>query len=188
MEQKENALNKIMVQIAAEKKKMVMAVCLLTLMIFMWVKVLGGKGPQTAAAAEPGMEMVKEHGKAEPELVYVELPKIKGRNDVLSRDFFAASGDNFGKSKGVNVSSNEGNEEIASQISEKLKLQVIEMGEKPKVFINDKLLSVGDRLNVGNEAEYECEIIEIEQNSVLVQCGSAKVKLKLARGAEDNEL
>ena len=182
----ENGLNRLIGQIAAEKKKTVMALCLLGMMVFMWVKVLGGKGPQTAGAEQVVAEAAKEQQEPELKLTFVELPKIKGRNDVLSRDFFTANSDAFGYTKEVNVSSNEGSEELANQISQRLKLQVIEMGEKPKVFINDKLLSAGDKLVVGSEAEYECEIIEIEKNSVLVGCGNARVTLKLARTAEDD--
>ncbi len=48
---RDSGVGGLMRQLAAEKKKTVLALCLIVLMAVMWVKVLGGKGPKTAAAA-----------------------------------------------------------------------------------------------------------------------------------------
>ncbi|MFC1739176.1 hypothetical protein ACFL1G_09020, partial [Planctomycetota bacterium] len=57
----------------------------------------------------------------------------------------------------------------------------IELTERPRVFINDKLLVKGGKLHVmdGNK-KYECEVIEIERNAVSLRCGEAMIRLKLA--------
>ena len=46
--------NRLAGRFAAEKKKMVIALCLIALMVFMWVRVLGKKGPQGAEASFMG--------------------------------------------------------------------------------------------------------------------------------------
>jgi len=54
------------------------------------------------------------------------------------------------------------------------------MGENPRAYINDKILSVGDKLPVSDGSRiYECEVILIENNSVVMRCEKAEVILKL---------
>ena len=47
---KSRGANRLFSHLAAEKKKSVLALCMISLMAFMWIKVLSGKGPQKAAA------------------------------------------------------------------------------------------------------------------------------------------
>jgi hypothetical protein len=181
MKNEESGLNRIYGQLAAEKKKAVMALCLLALMGFMWMRALGGKSPKAAEAQQMSRESGREFLEAEKKITFIELPHINGR-DVLARDFFAGGNENFGNNKGVDVSS-EGKEDGMNQIADSLKLQVIEFGERPKAFINDRLVSVGDKLTVGNSIE--CEIAGIEKESVIIRCGSAKFTLKMSRANEE---
>ena len=96
-----------------------------------------------------------------------------------SRDFFKVNGESFGNTEEVNVIS-KGTEGYVSRIVEKLKLEAISAGGNPQAFINNKLLYVGETLLVrdGSDA-YECEIISIEENMVLVKCLEAEIELKL---------
>jgi hypothetical protein len=178
-------------RLAAEKKKTVVAVCLITAMVFMWVRVLGRKGPQSANAAVVAQEVTDGQTKPELKISFMELPKVEGRNDVLTRDFFAVGNwrdfmrGGEGKSGGieeVSVVSRKGGEETARRVAEKLKLEAIVLGENPRAFINDKLLSVGDKLFVGDGTNtYECEVAEIEENMVSIRCGEAEVTLRLTQ-------
>jgi len=194
-----NGANRLVSRLAAEKKKTVTAVCLIALMIFMWARVLGKKSPETADASQR-QENVNQDGsgaKVELKVSFMDLPKIPGRNDVLTRDFFAANGwRNFNKgeenhgNKEVNVYSKDGNEEVVRRVAKLLNLEAIVIGSdgNPQAFINGKLLSVGDKFLVkdgGNK--YECEVVGIEENVVVIKCLEAEIKLKVMKAIEVTE-
>ena len=186
-----NAANRLFSQLAAEKKKSVVALCLIALMGFMWVRVLVRKTPESAEAAV-GQEEVKPNT-SELKISFIELPEIAGRNDALTRDFFAADdwqdfidgkGENSGGIEEVSVVSRNGDEEIARRVAEKLKLEAIALGKNPQAFINDKLLAVGDKLLVVDGVDtYECEVVGIEEKTVFIRCGEAEITLKLTQAS-----
>jgi len=179
--------NRIMSQLAAEKKKTITALCLIGLMVFMWVKVLGGKTPQSAEATLMVQKANLDTSRVNSELKmsFIELPKVKGRNDVLTRDFFAADGWQVMRGGEVNVVSKDGSEGVVTRIAKKLNLEAIGLGKNPQAFINDKLLSVGDKLLVRDGVNtYECEVIGIEENTVSVRYGEVEIQLKLAQENE----
>ena len=174
-------------RLAAEKKKAVIALCLIGLMVFMWARVLGRKTLQTAKAAVTTQDAERTNSKSK--ISFIELPKVKGRNDGLSRDFFAVdnwqgftrSGNLTGVGE-VSVVSKGGSEEVIRRVAEKLKLEAIGMGKTPQAFINDKLLSVGDKLPVKDVDDiYECEVVGIEENEVFIRCREAEITLKLTQ-------
>ena len=186
--------NRLMGRIAAERKKMVMAFCLIGLMVFLWVRVLGKKGPQGAEASFVDEQINTQQVVKQIKITFVELPYVKGRHDSLARDFFAVeSWHDFastqgsgGSSDGVNVVSNNGFEDLAKLIGEKLKLEVIEMGNVPQAFIGGKLMAAGDKIEVSDGIKkYECEVVKIEKNAVHLKCGNTEVQLKLIEISEE---
>lgn len=187
-----NGTNRLVGRLAAEKKKTVTALCLIAVMIIMWAKVLSRKSPATAAAALR-QEVVNDEGSnVELNISFIELPKVEGRNDVLTGDFFAVGdwqefiGNREGKNltEDVNVVSKR-NREVMKRVAEKLKLEAIGLDGNPQVFINSKLLSLGDTLLVKDGGNtYECEVVSIEENAVLIKCGEAEITLKLAKVIE----
>jgi len=183
----DNGLNMFVMQLAAEKKKGVMAACLIIVMAIMWVRVFSGKTPQTSQAAL--IEQKQDEGtlesNSELEMLYKELPNVKGRNDRLARDFFVVDAKRLASSEEINIVSENSGEEYIERVADKLKLEAIELGGKPKAFINNKLLSVGDKLLVMDGSKtYECEVVEIEANSVSIRCGEAEITLKLTKTVE----
>ncbi len=189
-----NRSNRIFSRLAAEKEKTIIAVCLLAVMVFMWVRVLGRNGPQSTSAAVVAQEVTGGQMNSKLKISFIELPKVEGRNDVLARDFFIVSDwrdfmrggeGKSGSIEKVSVVSRNGGEETAKRVAEKLKLETIMLGENPRAFINDKLLSVGDKLFIGDGINtYECEVAEIEGNTVFIRCGEKDVK-DLGFTAED---
>jgi hypothetical protein len=177
-----------------EKKKAVLAICLITLMIFMWVRVLKNKTTPDADAQLSPSTAVADNVPQVANVTFVELPRIKGRNDRLTRDFFAVENwQNFLSGGERQTAANlrdadtvlGSTGEISRRIAEKLKLEVIDFGEKPQAFINNKLLSVSDKLTVSEGGKlYECEVVKIEKDMVLMKCGQVEIKLKLAQTAE----
>lgn len=184
--------SRILNRLVAQKKKTAIAVSLVTLMVFMWVRVLVRKGPQSATAAIAIQDVNDSQTNPEVRISFVELPKVEGRNDVLTRDFFAVGnwpdfirGEQekpVEEEREVMVDEGNDNEDVVKRIAEKLKLEAIVLGEHPQAFINDRLLSVGDKLVVGSGIYiYECEVSEIKENEVSIKCGETEVTLELAQ-------
>ena len=189
-----NGANGLVGRFAAEKKKTVTALCLIALMVFMWARVLATKAPEAAAAA-PRQENVALDivgSDVELKISFIELPKVAGRNDVITRDFFVVDDwrDFVRDEKGVgieevNVVSKDGNEEVLRRIAEKINLEAIGLDGNPQAFINGKLLSVGDKLLVRDGGKtYEYEVVSIEENAVLIKCGESEITLKLTKVIE----
>ena len=186
-----NSTNRIVNHLASEKKKTVLAVCLITLMAFMWIKVFIKKSP-VAAEATLLTEQLNSNIENSPaaKVSFVELPKVKGRNDMIVRDFFSSNGwENFidGKenkfigTQEVEIVSESGKKEIIKKVAEKLKLEATVMGKNTLACINNKVLSVGDKvlINIGAD-RYECEVVKIEENAVSIRCGEGEIILKLS--------
>ena len=175
--------NRVFSRFAAEKKKGIVALCLIAVMGFMWVRVLVRKTPKSAEVAV-GQEDVKPDT-SELKISFIELPKVAGRNDVLTRDFFAADDwQSFMSGGEVSVVSRDDDEEIVKRVAEKLKLEAVGLGKNPQAFINDKLLSVGDKLLVAEGADtYECEVVGIEEKTVFIRCGQIEITLKLTQAS-----
>lgn len=187
-----NGTNKLFGRLGAEKKKTIIASCLIAVMALMWAKVLGRKTPESAEAAMMGQgAKLTGESNSESKISFTELPEVKGRNDVLTRDFFASNGwqDFVGDKVGieeVSVVSKDGSEEVARRVAGKMKLEAIGLGKNPQAFINNKLLSVGDKLLISEGVDtYECEVAGIEENTVLVRCGEAEIVLKLTQPIEE---
>ena len=187
-----NIANRLFNQLAVQKKKTVLALCLITLMAFMWIRVLTSKAPQAAKAGLLAGQMnVETQSEPELKISFIELPQAAGRNDVITRDFFASDGwqdfvDGQGrKSAGVeevDIISKQGDQEVIRRIAEKLNLEAIVLSENPQAFINDKLLSVGDKLLIGDGVDkYECEVVEIKENAVVMRCRESRITLKLTQ-------
>ncbi|MHC4535529.1 MAG: hypothetical protein ACYS6K_16380 [Planctomycetota bacterium] len=180
--------NRFFNHLAAEKKKAVLALCLIALMAFMWIKVLTKTSPQ-AADAELIAELMKMETQSEPELniSFIELPRVAGRNDVIARDFFASNGwqdfvDGRGpKSVGVEeVDIKNDDQEVINKVAENLTLEAIVSSDDPLAFINDKVLRAGDKLFVSDGIDrYECEVVEIKGNTVVMKCRESTITLKM---------
>ena len=186
--------SRLLGRLAAEKKKAGIALCLITVMGVMWVKVLTKKGPQSAQAG-PAIEQteVEKQLNEAMKIAFVELPAVPGRNDIIGRDCFAAGNwedFKFGEEESntveeVNVTSADQSKEVITKVAQQLKLQAIGLSDKPQAFINDRLVSVGDLLAVTDGTQrYECEVVEIREDSVLIRCSGAEITLKLVETVE----
>jgi len=180
-------INGFVRQLAVEKTKAIAAVCLLAIMTFMWIRLFFGNTVQKADAVEKKAEQtqqISEVKNSDVKINFVGLPRIKGRNDVLKRDFFAIGEKGLGDSKqeGIKPVIKADNRDWMGKIADKISLEMVVMGERPRAYINDKLLGVGDMLTVRDEQqEYECEIIRIDEMEVTIKCGEGQVTLTLAQ-------
>jgi hypothetical protein len=187
-----NIANRLFNRLAVQKKKTVLALCLITLMAFMWIRVLTRKAPQAAKAGLLAGQMnVETQSESELKISFIELPQAAGRNDVITRDFFDSDGwQDFVDGKGrksagaeeVDIVSKNGDQEVIRKVAEKLRLEAIVSSENPLAFINDKVLRVGDKLLIGDGVDkYECEVVEIKENTVVMRCRESRITLKLAQ-------
>jgi hypothetical protein len=191
-----NGLRILLNRLAAERNKTIVGICLVIVMGVMWVRVLTGKKTPADAQAEFKIEQTVAAVQSEPrrKLVFVEPPNIKGRNDVLVRDFFSAKqwevfvrnedGKNsFGEKVSMTVGSDSQeylNRETILQVAKLLRLAVIELGERPQAFINDTLLSKGEKLLVEHDgASYEFTVVAIDGNEVLLTCQGIDIEIEL---------
>jgi len=191
-----NTTNRLLARLTAERKKTVLAFCLIAVMAFMWVKVLSRKAPDAAEATlMTQQENLNDQANSQLKISFIELPKVSGRNDVITRDFFDSDGwqgfiknregKNLVGNEEVSVVSKDSNKEVLINIAEKLKLEAIELGENPRAFINRRLLSVGDKFHLKEGLDsYECEVVRIEQNLVLLRCSEVEITLRLATAIE----
>ena len=187
-----NSGNRLFNRLLAEKKKTVLALCLITLMAFMWVRVLTRKAPQAAEAGRLAEQMdVETQSEPELKITFVELPQVAGRNNEISRDFFTSEGwkwfsDKEGpKSVGVeevSIVSTNSDQEVIKKVAEKLKLEAIVSGKNPLAFLNNEVLRVGDKMLVSDGTDkYECEVVEITENKVVMRCREAVMTLKMTQ-------
>lgn len=187
----------ILDHLAVNGKKTVLALALIVFMGLMWIRVLTGQKPGSAGAApEPTL-----NERAGPETLakvqFIELPKLPGRNDSIYGDFFAIQDRahfrpndmrNTGTETEVRVTSPGHAQEVIRRIAERLKLEAVLWSENPQVFVNDRLLKVGDTLPVKEGAKtLNFEVLRINENSVLVGCDGTQLTLKLAQFVEVNE-
>ncbi len=171
--------NRAIGRFVAENKKGVVALSLVCIMLFMWGKMLLGENPKSAEGTETSQRMINVKPAEEPEVVFIELPKVVGRNDILTRDFFRMDGKSLGQTTKVSTVSKDDDKDYIRRIARKLKLEAISLGQFPQTFINNKLLPVGGKLLVKDGANtYECEIVEIKQNTVLIRCKESEITLK----------
>ena len=176
----------------AEKKKVVLALSLIVLMVVMWIKVLTKSSPKTADA-ETIAELIELQNQTELEVKvsFIELPQVEGRNESITRDFFDSNnwqtfiGGNGKKSVGVediNIISKDNDQEVIRKVAENLKLEAIVSNEVPLAFINDKVVRAGDKLFVsGGIDTYECEVVEIKENIVVLKCKESQITLKMTQ-------
>ena len=195
MRNSSSGANNVLRRLGADKKKTVTALCLVAVMVFMWARMLGKKTPQSAQAT-PASIQTNLNGEPglESNITFIELPMVTGRNDVLNRDFFDAKDwqSFFTDGQGRSLTDTEagdapGNEEVVRRLTEKLNLEAIELGEHSLAFINQELLSAGDKLSLRDgDNTYECEVVRIEENKVSIRCGDVQIELELTEASDVN--
>jgi len=185
--------------VAGQRPKVFVAAGLIALMIFMWVRLLTKKGaPGVVNAAGSGQTAVIAGGNtaaSQKEIEFIELPEIEGRNDVLNRDFFAARKwddnnsdpdvENLKRVKELYSQTEDDTEssrrkKAVLRLAQELTLEAIVVGRNAEAFIENTLVSVGDKLQVEDKGDlYEFDVVEISDNEVVVMCEGVRVEMKM---------
>ena len=190
-----SAAGRIFDRLRTGGKKTAVACALVSIMLFMWARVLIGHRPAAADAASPSRSAATAPGTGPGKVTFVELPKTPGRHEAIARDFFAAPEGSFlrrnsadrntGTEKEVPMVSSYNVQEVIQRVARKLKLEAVLWSESPRAFLNDQLLSVGSKLTVKDgTASFEFEVLQIYMDSVLVGCEDMQLTLKLAQSLD----
>ncbi len=171
------------------KGKLIIAAVLVTIMAFMWLRLLlFNKSPDTAAGGA-AVATIKTQDKEKttkpsPELTYIELPFVPGRHDVLRNDIFRPG--DWQAFKTVDDTRNSGSggpdrdkdtltTEDIRRIDSLLTLDAIIAeggGRAWEAFINGKLVSVGSKVAVEyDKRSVELTVTEIYRNKVVLRVG-----------------
>ena len=106
--------------------------------------------------------------------------------DRIARDFFVLPTVPVSKQATKSAQTSESTSE--SDISDKNKimqaaacmhLKAIVMGRKPRAFIDDKFLSLGEKIVVDGFSDTVFEVNTIGEDAVLLKCGAAVISLQL---------
>lgn len=193
--------SRLLNRLALDRRRTVVALGLSAIMVIMWVRVLLGQKPESAAAG-PELAQLEMVQQAPPVLVrFIELPKLPGRNDSIHRDFFAVQNRAYFQPKGawntstdaeVQIVSSDHAREVIQRVAQRLKLEAVlwsdDPGKAPQVFINDRLLRTGEKLTVKDGAtSIEFEVLQIYDGSVLMGSGGTRLTLKLAQYLDVNK-
>ena len=171
------------------KSKLIIAAVLITVMAFMWLRLLVfNKTPDTAAGGTPpgpvGTQARNNTTKPAPELTYIELPFVPGRHDVLANNIFRPANWQAFKtvddtqdsgSGGLNRDKDTLTAEDIRRIDRLITLDGIiaeEGGQAWEAFINGKLVSVGSKVAVEyDKRSVELTVTEIHRNKVMLRVG-----------------
>lgn len=183
--------------ILVDGKKTVMASALALIMVFMWIRVLIGRQPGSAAAAVDGNQPTPA-GQTTPapdRIRMIELARVSGRNDSIRRDCFdmqngalsrlSAGAPSTSTATEVQVVSPNRDQEVVQQVAQTLKLEAVVRSDSPWAFVNDRMLRAGDTFTVERGADpFEFEVLRIQEDAVLVECKGIQLTLKLAQYVE----
>jgi hypothetical protein len=186
------AAGRILDHLAMDRKRTVVVFGLVAVLAIMWIRVLLGRTPGTAAAAPKPASPTASEPAGPRSVRFVELPKLPGRHDAIYRDFFAAQERPYFRPAAgardpsadaeVHVVSSDHAQEVIRRVAQRLKLEAVLRNENPRAFINDRLLGLGDKITVKEGTNsFEFEVLRIYENSVLLGCTGTQLTLKLAQ-------
>lgn len=185
------------VDLLMDGKKTVLASALVLVMAVMWIRVLIGHKPGSAAAAvdQRPAAVAEQNEPARGQIRMIALPKVAGRNDSIYKDCFnmqdrapfrpSAAAPDAGTSTEVQVVSPNRDQEVVQRVAQTLRLEGVVCSDSPLAFVNDRMLGIGDKLAVDHDGgRLEFEVLRIYEDAVLVECNETQLTLKLAQVLE----
>jgi hypothetical protein len=179
------------------RPRVIAATLLVTVMAFMWIKVLinhrAEKNEAAAAVARTAAEAqaVGTQTQRQTRISLLPLPVVPGRNDTLTNDIFTANGWNTFPgaadtgSKGPDGAIRTYDGDFIDKIAQSISLEAVITGPNPEAFIGNKLVSVGHILAVRyNDKIYEFTVAQILENKVVLKWDDVSVVLKMSQSNE----
>jgi len=176
-----------------KRPKVVMAVVLITVMAFMWVKVLAGHRAQkneaaAAVASTAAQQAAVQQQERQLKILLHPLTVVPGRNDVINHDIFTAERwkafhTGTGAKTGTSTQQMDRNDAgYIDKIAETITLEAVISGANPEAFIGGRLVSVGHKLPVRyNDRIYEFDVVEIQETKVVLKWNDFTVDVKMSQ-------
>jgi hypothetical protein len=187
-------------RLPAKKTKVIFAIVLMTVMAFMWVKVLlaeKAKKAKNFALDTLAEKNLPKEPDEQPRIKvsYVKMPIVPGRNDMLTKDIFmpqnwtAFKWGHDENSENVEILSqdNDGrliHEKNVRQIAESVTVDAISTDQNGRVqaFIQDDVVSFGSKLKIEhNGYTYEFIVTEIKPDKVVLGWKNCIVTLQMSQ-------
>ncbi len=186
--------------------KIILAVVLIGVMGFLWIRVFMRNGKPTAVSAKTTASKVQPvpTAKSSPavRLSYTPLATVSGRHDRLARDLFAApDGIVFpwqrttepampSESQNPVLPNEDPWDKKIRPLAEKISIDAI--GTDPKgtaqAFIQDRFLVVGDTLLLkSGQQQYELIVKQISSNTVVLEWQEHTVTVKMAEPGQSGD-
>jgi len=190
----------------ASKNRVFLAVGLISLMTFMWIRVFvrAGSDSNNVSAAPVKMtesQAIGQSGQRQVKLSYIQLPVIPGRNDMLKRDIFSVkncrtfdaynkNGTKHGKTDTLARIQDTGGDPDITEIEKKLRLEAViagDNGQPGEAFIENQFVSVGSTLAVDYDGRiYEFTVLKIDENEVVLKWKEFTIAVKMSPSDETN--
>jgi len=180
----------------AQRKKLIFAAALLAVMGILWLRLFMGKGkPQAALAVSQANVLAAASAvSAGNGVVFVDLPVVPERHNILANDFFDAKlFKEFGSATSSEMTqpgNDSQNISSASAAVNAMELVAIVNDKKPQAFIEDKLLEEGQSFRfVFHEQNYEFKVVKIYNNKVELECNGAIITKRIPESSpgQDNK-
>ena len=179
-----------------KRPKVLMATVLVTVMAFMWIKVLAGNRAQkneavAAVAGSAAQQTGDRQQKPQVKITLHPLPVVQGRNDILTHNVFTAGRwkefPSGGRIAGGNVNLEIDRKDAGyiDKVAETIILEAVIKGPRPEAFIQGKLVSVGDKLPVRyNDRIYLFDVVRIYETKVVLKWNDFTVDVKMSQLSE----
>jgi hypothetical protein len=174
---------------SSQRKKLILAVALLAVMGVLWIRVFSGKGkPQAASAVVPtDVSAAVTAVSAGNNVVFVDLPIVPERHNILANDFFDAKlfkefgmGESGVAGETIESKGDSQNTSAAAAAVDAMELVAIVNDKKPQAFIEDKLLEEGQSFRfVFHDQNYEFKVIKIYSSKVELECNGAIITKRI---------
>ena len=184
-------------KMSAEKKKTVIALALILIMASLWVKNVMKKNSicdaQALLMAQQNTEVPKE-----PKFSYVELPEMKDRHDVISRNVFVTNrwkgfrregdmGNDYWTAQALSGGQAEGFNSIERVVQE-MSLGAIVLGAEPRAFIGGQMVRSGEKFTFKySHQSYEFKMLKIYDDKVELECDGTIVVKKIKQPQNEDD-
>lgn len=186
------------VPMSISQGKIILAVVLIGVMVFLWIRVFLRQGKPAPVSAKPTTSKASQPAAASKSmpavrLTYIPLTVVPGRQDRLARDLFTVPDSAVFPWQQKSVSATEQTSIVTpiedpwdKQIRPAIERIVVDaIGTDPRgtaqVFIQDRFLLVGDVLPLKQgQKQYELKVKEIHSNSVVLEWRDHSVTLKMS--------
>jgi len=176
-----------------KRPKVIMAAVLISIMAFMWIKVLANhraeRNEAAAAVARTAAQQAAVQQKEQQLKISLHpLPVVPGRNDILTHDIFTADrwkafpSDSRAKTRTSPQEIDRDDADYIDKIAESITLEAVITGPSPEAFIEGRLVSVGHKLPVRyNDRIYEFTVTEIHETKVVLKWNDFTVDVKMSQ-------